>query len=378
MLSLAKGADIIMPNFTRPFTIGTTVLEIVDYSRRDVRAPTPRPRNLAFSMFYPVSNRSGSPLSRLNCTPAIQVPLKTALYLENREPIISGGLQNVSTHACLNAPLSYPSFPLLFFSPGSFSSRYLHSYTLAEIASYGWNVVSVDHPYQTSIVEYLDGRVAYEIPFNGTQEEEDRRAAENIDIHAADLISVLNALTNSTVTAQIPGFSSPVGMPRLPWIRLRTDKVGVLGHSLGGATALRVTANDTRFAVGADMDGGFWGTQRQIGTDAPFMILAGENSTRASFSGWAETWPNLRNFKREYRVHGASHLAFMDLPSYRDLIPDFASNYNDDMGSINGTRSIGIQRAFMNSLFRRFLKGDNDGLLDGLGMEDWPEITNIE
>ncbi|KAI1762454.1 hypothetical protein GGR53DRAFT_468332 [Hypoxylon sp. FL1150] len=156
-----------MPNFTGPFSVGTTVLEVVNYSRQDMRAPTPRPRDLAFSMFYPVDNCGDS------------------------------------------------------------------------------------------IVEYLYGRVAYEIPYDGSQEEEDQRAAENVDIHAADLISALNALENPTVTAQIPGFSSLAAIIRLPPTRLRTDKVGVLGHSLGGATALRVTANDTRFADGVGMDGGF-------------------------------------------------------------------------------------------------------------------------
>ncbi|KAI1773045.1 hypothetical protein F4818DRAFT_424686 [Hypoxylon cercidicola] len=64
------------------------------------------------------------------------------------------------------------------------------------------------------------------------------------------------------------------------------------------------------------MDGSFWGTQKRIGTDAPFIILAGENITRTYSQGWADTWPNLRSFKREYRVRGASRLAFMDLPLY--------------------------------------------------------------
>ncbi|KAI5857425.1 hypothetical protein GGS23DRAFT_341421 [Durotheca rogersii] len=356
---------ILTPPSTGPYVVGTSALEIVDYTRRDPFAPIPQPRDLVVSLFYPTN------IDTAKCIPQTQIPDRTAAALEGSNSFPNGSLHNIVTHACLGAPWTQPSTPLLLFSPGLGIPISPHAALLAEIASYGWNVVAVDHPYESAAVEYPDGRIVYQIPSNATTEEEQLQyTLRNIEVRTADLVSVLDGLNNATITGQIPGLGS---------CTLRTDRVGVFGHSLGGATALQATANDTRFAVGANTDGSFWGDQPQVGTDQPFAILAGRNHTRENDVRWAAAWPNLRGFRREYRVHGAEHLAFTDVPLFRELwgrgLPPAIEELT---GPINSTRIMGVQTAFLTSLFRRFLDGENDGLLDGVGVDAWPEVTEIE
>ncbi|KAI2613397.1 Alpha/Beta hydrolase protein [Hypoxylon sp. NC1633] len=369
-ICLVGGANFTAPALTGPYRVGTTSLEVIDYERNDIRAPTPQPRDLMISVFYPIDAPSHGTRSH-GCETAVQIPALTAAYLEESNMLPNGSLHDIVTRACLDAPLSHPRLPLLFFSTGFGAPRSWYSDTLAEIASYGWNIVSVDHPYQAAIVEYPDGRVVYQYQFNGTASEEVSYFADNVEIRAADMIFVLNALSNHTITSQIPGYR------RGHSGRFRTGRTGVFGHSLGGATALRVIANDTRFIAGANLDGSFWGSQQQIGTDAPFLIMAAENHTRTleSDPSWVDTWPNLRGFKRQYSISGAKHLDFTDLPIAQDagVISPVLTEY---LGSINSTRIIGIQRAFLNSFFKLFLEAHNDGLLDGVGIREWPEVTN--
>ncbi|KAI1086004.1 hypothetical protein F5B19DRAFT_480729 [Rostrohypoxylon terebratum] len=368
---LVAGANnITIPTLTGPFNVGTTILEVTDYTRQDPWAKTPQPRNIVISLFYPTTELPYSePLSMQEhkCRRAVQLPPNVATYLENHYAVSNGSLHNIITRACLDAPISRPFRPLLLFTPGFQSSRLMYSDILIEIASYGWTIASLDHPYETGIVEYPDGRVIYGLPLDDSNS----TIVKNIDIRTADVVSVLNALSNSTVVDRIPGFARHEPLES----RFDTNRVGVFGHSLGGATALSVLANDTRFVVGANSDGSYWGSEIQKGTAAPFMALTSKGHDRTNDQSWADTWPNLRGFKREYSVRGAKHNDFTDIPLILQLwaygIPP---NSGDFLGTINGTRITAIQRAYLTSLFRRVLKGANDGLLDGIGMDEWPEV----
>ncbi|KAI1808250.1 hypothetical protein F4811DRAFT_288458 [Daldinia bambusicola] len=358
---LVTAFNLSVPAPSGPFGVGTTVLEITDYSRVDPLAPTPQPRKLAVSLFYPTGK---SCEKKSQCTRAVQLPPKTAAALETQAGVPNGILENIITHACLDAPVTQSLHPLLLFNPGRGITRLIYSDTLIELASYGYTLASVDHPYESNIVEYPDGTAVYGLELDSSPS----TVLKLMNIRAADLISVLNAFSNSTVTDKIPGYS--------PVTKFKTDKVGVFGHSLGGATALQVMINDTRFAAGVNGDGSFWGEQQQIGTDAPFMIMAAEKHNRTSDKSWDNTWSNLQGFRRQATVKGTEHNSFTDAGLLTQMLGGgLPSNTTGPVGTINGTRIIAIQRALLTSFFKRSLDGENDGLLDGVGAEKWPEVS---
>ncbi|KAI1310995.1 hypothetical protein F5Y03DRAFT_12557 [Xylaria venustula] len=362
-LALASQANTIssslvpLPKLKGPYEVGTSVLELVDSSRIDPFAPTVQSRDLVVSLFYPTHGGE-------NCSLALQFPPLTAAYIDGVYNDTNASAERILTRSCLNSPLSHPELPLLVFGPGLGNSRTFYSAELEEIASHGWNIVSVDHPYDAGIVEYPDGHVVYakdSTVVNGT-------ADEYLEVRVADMSFVLDALSDPSVVSQIPGLSPSISLP--------TDKVGGFGHSFGGATALQLLLNDTRFAVGANFDGILFGSVIEEGTNSPFVLFG--TNPRMEDDTWTTAWENLRGFKRQYGINETEHGAFTDFPIIRDVLgADSPPLLNTGLGTIAGARIIDIETAYITALFGRFLKGEKRGLLDGKGSGKWPEVSLV-
>src|SRR5207249_12323590 len=59
--------------------------------------------------------------------------------------------------------------------------------------------------------------------------------------------------------------------------RLDMSRVGVFGHSLGGATAAQFCHDDSRCKAGIDVDGAPLGSVIRDGIPRPFMFLLSEH-----------------------------------------------------------------------------------------------------
>ncbi|KAI1126447.1 platelet-activating factor acetylhydrolase [Nemania abortiva] len=373
LVSLALAAEakarVLVPELTGPYKVGTTVLELIDHSRQDPFAPTRQPRDLVVSLFYPTDDHSKY---TKNCSLAPQFPPGTAAALDVFINNTDAAAESLTTRSCDGAPLSRPDLPLLLFGPGLGTSRLLHSDIAEEIASKGWNVVTVDHPYDGVVVEYPDGRLVYAsdspIANNATID-------QYLDARVKDMIFVLDSMADPSIISHIPGLGG-TNLHNYPKPKLNTAKVGVFGHSLGGATALQLLKDDKRFYAGADLDGGVYGDVVQKGTDSPFLYMRAPNHTHITDPTWAEAWPNLRGFKREYSVNDTTHGSFTDLTVFRDLLGEETLGvYGMGLGINTGARILEIEAAFLGALFDRFIKGHGGELLDGKGMDHWPEVT---
>ncbi|KAI0486636.1 hypothetical protein F4859DRAFT_502099 [Xylaria cf. heliscus] len=360
LASQASAASVVpLPKLKGPYAVGTIALDLVDTSRTDPFAPTTQPRELAISLFYPTGDKAEQVE---DCTLALQFQPLTAAYIDAVYNDTNASAERILTQSCINSPLSHPELPLLLFGPGLGNSRTFYSAELEEIASHGWNIVSVDHPYDAGIVEYPDGHAVYakdSIVVNGTAE-------EYLEVRVADMIFVLDALSDPSVVSQIPVVGT----------KLRTDKVGAFGHSFGGATSLQLLLNDTRFAVGANFDGILFGSVIEKGTDSPFVLFG--TNPRMEDDTWTTAWENLRGFKRQYGINDTEHGAFTDFPIIRDVLGAESPPLLDTgLGTIAGERIIDIETAYLNALFGRVLKSEGGELLDGEGSQDWPEVSLI-
>jgi len=395
-LALAGGASaaaattrVLVPELTGPHEVGTTVLELIDYGREDPFAPTPQPRDLLISLYYPTEDtyhhRSGG------CKLAPQFPPKQAAYYDAVFNSSAPIAELLTTRSCVGAPLTRPDLPLLLFGPGLGTSRQLYADFAGEMASHGWNVVTVDHPYDTDFIEYPDGRVV---------QTSDSPAAQNatldqfLDVRVQDLIFVLDALANSSVTSLIPGLGGdghsgssggakyPTGNPTpQKKNKLRTDKVGCLGHSFGGAASLQLMSSDAlkRCVVGSNLDGGLYGPVVQQGTNLPFLFFGRADHTLQTDDTWTEAWKHLTGFKRMYAVTGILHADYSDIPLLDQALgsrsPDVLKGLH---GNLTGTRMLEIQTGFLGALFGRFLEGEKGALLDEKVLKGWPEVTRLE
>lgn len=125
-----------------------------------------------------------------------------------------------------------------------------------------------------------------------------------MDTPVRDVIFTLNKLTSSTnsiIPASYPG-------------KLQLDRVALIGHSLGGATAAQAMLNDTRFAGGLNFDGSLHGSVMQQGLDRLFIGFGQTDVAGPGYETWNETWPHLRDFGMQLQLKDSLYLTFSDLP----------------------------------------------------------------
>jgi pimeloyl-ACP methyl ester carboxylesterase len=96
-------------------------------------------------------------------------------------------------------------------------------------------------------------------------------------------------------------------------------RVGVFGHSFGGAQAAQFCHEDARCKAGIDIDGAPLGSVVQTGIDRPFMFLMSDHS-RESGPESSRIMANIQsiydrlpaNGRRLIVIRGANHFTFSD------------------------------------------------------------------
>ena len=136
----------------------------------------------------------------------------------------------------------------------------------------------------------------------------DANMADMTTIRAADSRFVLDQLGR---LAQVEPGSPLVG-------HLDVEHTGIVGHSMGGAAAAQVVAEDPRFLVGVNLDGtlpaalvGSW----RLG--APFLWVQGDGQQQASYLQVRdELMGGLQQGGDIFVVGGSVHQSFTDTQSY--------------------------------------------------------------
>lgn len=185
---------LVLPGPSGPAPVGTTTLHLVDTSRRDPWRPDTGPRHLMVNLTYPAGATAGHGLA-----PWLAPGASAAFMTRNGIP--EGLAELPTTHSVSDAPLARWArrLPVVVYSPGLASDRAFNTVTVEELASYGYLVATVDHPYDSGEVEFPDGRVVGTLP-----EVEDARE-QGVAIRAADAgpcRTVCAARSTSTASAR--------------------------------------------------------------------------------------------------------------------------------------------------------------------------------
>lgn len=245
-----SGRVVTLPAPTGPLAVGRRVYAWRDTTRADLLAPDPSAsRELLAWVWYPATR---TPASRVvDYLPPAWV--KAVSRIPRGHP-----LDRVRAHALEGAPVAdaQGEYPVLIFSPGLGNVPTNYTTLLEDIASHGYIVVAVAHPYSTPEVVFPDGRVVREaesrLPF---------RFDRVVTVLAADLVSVLDYVT------QLHDRGDSL------FARADPRRVGVFGHSFGGAAAAQASAMDARFVAGADLDGTIFGPVTSGGLTQPFLLM---------------------------------------------------------------------------------------------------------
>ena len=151
---------------------------------------------------------------------------------------------------------------------------------------------------------------------------------------------------------------------------LDLGRVGMFGHSLGGATAESTMLVDPRIRAGADLDGLLFGRVRTSGLSRPFMLMTAEPGFAAE-PNLAAFWNSLGGPHYAVDVRDAHHFAFSDLvffvPQLIKANPAAGQAARLEVGKLDGPATLAAERAYLLAFFNRFLQGQQEPLLAHAG-----------
>src|ERR1700675_3770288 len=280
-LWLEHRTAVTLPTPTGTFAVGRAAYDWADNETLDTLAPVPgTKRELLVWIWYPSAAEQSVAMDDY-----VPAQMRAAAGPDGGLwRLLTRDLSKVHGHSTRDADVSpqLRSYPVVIMRAGASLEVWNYSTLAEDLASHGYVVVGFDAPYRTSVVVFPDGRVMRRTPENNTELCEDQDQAQDarcvnkeLTAWTADIAFVLDQLERLNASDPTGKFTG----------RLDMTRVGVFGHSFGGAQAAQFCSLDSRCKAGIDVDGSLHGSVIQAGIHKPFMFLL---SGQGDFSSDAE------------------------------------------------------------------------------------------
>jgi len=302
-----------------PYAVGTQIETWQDASRPEDFTDDPSDlRRIVVQYWYPALQiNAPAPLPYITEAdvkmPAFAKSMGLPKFLVNH-------IQDVQTNSLPNATL-HPdarNLPLVVFSHGLGGIKTQNSIQAEELASWGYVVIAADHAFDAFLTLFEDGTTAdYRSSGRGITTEEEFWAARGPQLatRTADVLFMLDVIT----TAQNGAKSAlQIANPNPLWQRVDLSRIGVFGHSFGGATSIMALDSDPRIRAAVVLDGWMVPVPEAIidrGASKPLLYLGQES--------WGEplNYEKLSRFEANSSgpvtmeiLAGTKHMDFSDSP----------------------------------------------------------------
>lgn len=328
--------------------IGITLMSFKDANRPEIHSHDPNARReIVVDFYYPAAQSNKKYAyqpERIEVTKKVK-----AKYSKIPEFIWNQILSNIESYARPNAPIMNEGqpFPVIIFSHGISSDPYYNVY-LEELASHGYIIASVYHPYDVQVVVFPDGRIIeLDESFRTMIEHNDRQKiyeyrAQAHKIWLEDLKFVLDKLDQLNADKN-----------SIFYQKLDLNRIGALGHSHGGGVVIDLVKSDDRVKAGIDLDGWTKTANTMQGFTKPFMFLQQEHGISELDELYRHMGKNAYNIK----IKGAGHGAFSDFILLKWPLVAFFDVTHGDPNKVRQIISKLIQ-----AFFDQHLKGDKKAL----------------
>ncbi|MEM1137138.1 MAG: hypothetical protein AAGI07_14970 [Bacteroidota bacterium] len=360
-----------LPEPTGPYNVGTRDIYLQIDGDEKITIDKTDKRELMIKVWYPSTSIGSNrdiyidKAGRNGFAKKYGIPTSILNYLNSVKPKVFREIK-----------IADESFPILIFSHGYHSKANGYYALLTEIASRGYVILGINHTYESTGTTFLDGSEKYfDNEFAKKIEEgswetispviealnselsfEDRHsiikkalktyyAKEMVERWAQDIIEVVAHLDRWNNSDFFNG-------------SLDISKVGVFGHSRGGAASGESLLIDDRIKAAANIDGDHWGQIVDTIFQKPFLYLSSE---------WTINNGNLNQYayinrSTSYFYNGillkSGHSNFMDIPY---MIPIQSLN---QAGSIDHDTAIEITTNLLCAFFDKHLKNEEVKMSD--------------
>ena len=345
--SANAGLSIIVHPSLGTYGVSSSVMELVDHARKDpfaVKYGNDQPRRLMVSSFYPVDLVDQCQPYTEPYMPPATAAVYDGMYDSLGLPDGIFGAFEMSfcrDHASQTSAGLNTSFPLVLFSPGLGNSRLIYSGIAQSLSSQGYIVITVDHPYDASIVEYPDG--SHTLAANITTP---KQILFDLDVRVKDMTFLIDQFRSKSI--EDPLLGTAIGACDL-------DHVLMYGHSLGGATAVATMHADPRVMGAVDLDGSLWGSVTSEGLGCPLMLFAHQGKNLTTDASWQQTWKHTQETtKVELELEESTEGTFTDFPLLAETLgvsDELSGELAKLIGKLPGTQVDNILNRYLGQFF---------------------------
>lgn len=261
------------------------------------------------------------------------------------------------------------SYPLVVFSHGAFGVIDSNYSTCMELASNGYVAVSIAHPYHAMFVKDVNGKVTTANPeflkqIFAINNEDDPETEENIYLYGKEWMKLRVAdehfVLNTILSRAEKGDEAPFSL-------IDTEKIGLFGHSMGGASSVQLGRERNDIGAVIDLEGTMLGEYvgfengSEIFNDEPYPVPLLDVNSRAAYEealsikgdGYVNFYVGEKALCfKEVIFNDAGHLNFTDLPLVSPVLAHFLG-----VGNVNARECIeNVNRVVLN-WFDYYLKG---------------------
>ncbi|CAO2650042.1 Nn.00g013340.m01.CDS01 [Neocucurbitaria sp. VM-36] len=360
----AKNSSIVLLEGTGPYGVSYREYELVDSSRMD-------PFNASHVRRIMVSQLDPVPKSKCQFT---KIPYFLPEVARAEDEVLSvyeyptGTFSQFYLKVCTSTGHRdsgcEKEFPIALFSPGLNTTRLFYSAMAQEVASHGFTVFTIDHPYDTDVVVFPDGDVIFggRVIKPGDANGSTASVEHALEVRAQDASFVLDTL----------------GIH---------EQAVMFGQSFGGAATATAMLKDKRFRAGINIDGNMFGPVLTTPLGSPdhpqaFVLWGSDGHNSSSEPSWTTFWDTLAesphvDYKREFNIINSSHGSSWDLNLLVD-VADIRGNLSETaqllIGPTFGPRVYEILGHYVSSLFSYALElTEEDDVLQGES-EEFPDV----
>ena len=278
-------------------------------------------RKIVVQIWYPASEKSDSLYPYMDNA---NLRIESIAKRIDKSKTFVKPISSVEGNSFYKAKPVDKKFPLIIFSHGLGGYKTQNSINIEALVSKGYIVIAPDHTYDATITIFPDGTTAdfkAGLPHNVSEDEFWKNRIPQLNTRASDIsfiIDKLQTMKNYDVYNSI-----------------EFNKIGVFGHSFGGATSIVSSWNDTRISACLNLDGWMVPIVDEIintGLKIPFCYVGQEQwgNPPINYNKLDTFYKNCGSDAYLLKIKGTHHFDYADMPHFSKVGRMIASGKNVD------------------------------------------------